>query len=81
MYTHPRRSAGARRVLGIAVAGALAMCALTGPAMAATGDGTAVPQCRKAGDKPVEYLTAGDPTGAAGALPSDGGTSSIIAVL
>jgi hypothetical protein len=76
MYTHPRRTAGARRVLGVAVAGALAMCALTGPAMAATSDGTAVPECRKAGEKPLEYLTAGDPTSVAG-----GGTSSIIAVL
>jgi hypothetical protein len=76
MYTHPRRIAGARRVLGVAVAGALAMCALTGPAMAATSDGTAVPQCRKAGEKPLEYLTTGDPTSVAG-----GGTSSIIAVL
>ena len=76
MSTHPRPIAGARRVLGVAVAGALAMCALTGPAMAATSDGTGVPECRKAGEKPVEYLTAGDPTGVAG-----GGTSSIIGVL
>jgi len=72
MSIRPRPIAGARRVLGVAVAGALAMCALTGPAMAATSDGTAVLQCRKAG----EYLTAGDATGVAG-----GGTSSIIGVL
>ena len=81
MYTHPRRIAGARRGLAVAVAGALAACALTGPAMAATGDASSDLQCRKAGEKPVEYLTAGDATGVAGAGPSDGGTSSIIAVL
>jgi hypothetical protein len=35
----------------------LATGALAGPAMAATDDGHAGPECRKAGEKPLEYLT------------------------
>jgi len=57
MHTHPRRIHGVRRALGVAIAGALAAGALAGPAMAATDDGSVDPQCRKAGDKPLEYLT------------------------
>jgi hypothetical protein len=49
--------------------------------MAATGDGSSDIQCREAGEKPLEYLTAGDATGVSTVAPSDGGTSSIIGVL
>jgi hypothetical protein len=57
MRTHPTRIPRGRRALGVALAGVLATGALAGPAMAATDDGSAGPECRKAGDKPVEYLT------------------------
>ena len=66
MHTHRLRIPGARRALGAAIAGALAAGALAGPAMAATDDGGADLHCRKAGDKPVEYLVlrkAGDKGG------------------
>ena len=44
------------RGLGVAIAAALAAGALAGPAMAAGDGGSPDPQCRKAGEKPVEYL-------------------------
>ena len=64
MYTHRLRIPGVRRALVTAVAGALAAGALAGPAMAATDDGSDAVHCRKAGEKPVEYLraTGGDKT-------------------
>jgi hypothetical protein len=57
MHTHPTRIPGVRRALGVAIAGVLASGALAGTAMAAPGDGSAGPECRKAGEKPLEYLT------------------------
>jgi hypothetical protein len=59
MHTNRFRIPAARRALGAAIAGALAAGALAGPAMAATDDGGADPQCRKAGEKPLEYLVVG----------------------
>ena len=59
MHPHRLRIPAVRRALGVAIAGALAAGALAGPAMAATDDGSADLQCRKAGEKPVEYLIAG----------------------
>ena len=57
MNTVSPRMPAIRRALGVAIAGALAAGALAGPAMAASDDGSADPQCRKAGEKPLEYLT------------------------
>jgi hypothetical protein len=51
MHTH-----SLHRGLGVAIAAALAAGALAGPAMAAGDGGSADPQCRKAGEKPLEYL-------------------------
>ncbi len=63
MHIHQTRIPGVRRALGVAIAGVLATGALAGPAMAATDDGPAGPECRKAGEKPLEYLTARDAGG------------------
>jgi hypothetical protein len=57
MHIHPTQIPGVRRALGVAIAGVLASGALAGSAMAAPGDGSAGPECRKAGEKPLEYLT------------------------
>ena len=62
MYTNRLRIPAARRALGAAIAGALAAGALAGPAMAATDDGGADPQCRKAGEHLV-LRKAGDKGG------------------
>jgi len=63
MYTHPVRTRGVHRALGVAIAGVLATGALAGPAIAAGDDGSAAAQCRKAGEKPLEYLTMGETGG------------------
>ena len=57
MHTHSPRIPAVRRALGVAIAGVLAAGALAGPAMAASDDERGDPQCRKAGEKPLEYLT------------------------
>jgi hypothetical protein len=82
MYTHRLHIPAARRVLGAALAGALAVGALAGPAMAAGDDGFNAPECRKAGEKPMEYLTIRKAGGdQANASASSGPENSIIAVL
>ena len=50
-----------KRALVAAIAGALAAGALAGPAMASPGDGAGVISCRKAGEKPTEYLGTTEP--------------------
>ena len=55
MPTHPRRRP-ARLALAGAIAGTLATGALAGPAMAASDDGSASPNCRKAGGDQQESL-------------------------
>jgi hypothetical protein len=71
-----------RRTLAVAVAGALAAAALAGPAMAAGDDGSGTPEYRKAGEKPLEYLTSRSGGGdTAGFHASGEPTTDIIAVL
>jgi hypothetical protein len=55
MSSHPRRRP-ARLALAGAIAGTLAAGALAGPAMAASDDGSASPNCRKAGGQQENLL-------------------------
>ena len=60
----------------------LATGALAGPAMAASDNPSAAALCRKAGEKPLEYLTGGDTTDGFNAFKAGGEPQrDIIAIL